>query len=61
MVEEENSRLEASGDSARNQLEALTASHEVQRRLLESLSGQLLDKIRELTQIQREFTTALET
>lgn len=61
MVEEEKSRLEASGESARGQLEALAASHDTQRRILESLCGQLTDKIRELATIQRELQSALQT
>ena len=61
IFEEENSRLEASGESARSQLETLAASHDTQRRILEALNAQLLDKVHELTHIHREIHTALET
>jgi hypothetical protein len=36
-------------------------TNDIQRRTLESLNARLLDKVHELTQIQREMRTALET
>ena len=61
MIEEENLRLEATNESTRSQLEAMATAHDTQRRLLETYNTQLLDKIHELTHIQREIHSALET
>ena len=51
----------ANGASSTNELDALVTSNDLQRRTLESLNARLLDKVHELTQIQREMRTALET
>nr|CAH0099398.1 unnamed protein product [Daphnia galeata] len=61
ILEEESSRLEANGESVRSQLEAMNAAHDTQRRILESLNAQLIVKVNDLTHIQREIQTALET
>lgn len=61
VFEEENNRLEASGESTRSQMEAMAASHDTQRRILEALNAQLLEKIHELTRLQRDIGAALET
>ena len=51
----------ASGASSTNELDAIVTTNDIQRRTLESLNARLLDKVHELTQIQREMRTALET
>lgn len=61
IYEEENTRLEASGESTRSQMEAMAAMHDTQRRMLEALNAQLLDKIHELTRLHRDISAALET
>jgi len=59
--ENESSRLEVDELSAKSQLEALTLSHDTQRRILDSLNAQLLDKVHEITNIHNEIHTALDT
>ena len=36
-------------------------AHDTQRKILEALNAQLIDKIQELTHIHREIQTALDT